>query len=192
MALISPGEWKSFPDQMSAKRLASGVWKHEREYSPEQCQYIEGWTLDKKLLHRQLTEAIYDPDVAAIFHKDKKAFVDRYFGQGSFDAYTKHKRPSDDRVDAMAYANMSNTSGSTFTGAGTTTTPASSNLWIDPTGGFLRNEMKQHVKAATKKFNAPKRLVRNMPFVCGAGDLLATLQRDFDHWAKPQMRAVHG
>ncbi len=46
-------------------------------------------------------------------------------------------------------------------------------------------------KSVAKK-SVAKSLVRNLPLVAGSGDLVNTLQREFNHWASLQMQALHG
>ena len=109
-----------------------------------------------------------------------------------------------DKRDAMAYANMSN---STFTGTTTNTVATTSGSaagfsWFD--GDRMRGDSvftkdtSHAIRAQTKKmvkdtFKFKRKLVKTLPFkVETGGSLLNSLQREFDHWAGPTKKELFG
>ena len=186
----TPFSWKEMygdprQDPESFKRRNSGFWHHQFDQFAQQ----EVWTCDKRKLNEKVAEAMLDPAFARDFYEKGSRILDRMFGEGT--AYAFHTKTKKDmlamrlnpfmeqekmgakqrRDDAMAYYWQG---GSTAT----TTTSDTTSGTCNATNMYIRDELEQQV--------------RNMPFVCGKGDLLNTLQRDFDHWAKPQMRMLHG
>ena len=169
------------------RRLKSGVWS--REYNFETS--VESWTLDKKKLNQLLAEALYDPDVAALFHRSKRIFVDRMFGDGTFAAYTTNKRPefTDEEREMATY----------WIGNDTATTASTSGTIITSTGthtgaGFGIDRPRQALGSVQERPHQKRgQLVTKVPFKIETGGfLLSSLQREFDRWAKPQMALIHG
>ena len=75
---------KSLPtDPESTARLASGVWTFSREYDADRCGEVHTWTLHKDRLHQKLIQMRLPND-----QEEKKLYIDRAFGPGTFDAYT--------------------------------------------------------------------------------------------------------
>jgi len=201
---MRPGQYKHIDprtqDPESARRLASGFWKHQYDYETQ----IDTWTCDKRKLHEAVQQIMMNPHSFQRFTMDPTRFLDARFGEGTGEAY---RHSGQDRVamrfnpftraltregqEDMAYwiDTSSGTTTTTTTTAGTTC----DNIIISSPPPQLRQKQYDKKAYAKKEGYAPTRkLVRNMPFVCGAGDLLNTLQRDFDHWAKPQMAVING
>ena len=99
----------------------------------------------------------------------------------------------------MALGYIHNTGFTTATGTATNiTTTSNTDSWImehQQEQRIYEQQQRVRKKRMQEKESIrfkPNSLVRNLPFVHGGDSLLATLQRDFDHWAKPQMRLLNG
>lgn len=206
---MRPGAYKHIDprtmDPESALRLASGLWKHEYALDTD----IDTWVCDKRKLHEAVQEIMLNPSTFQQFTMDPTRFLDARFGKGTGEAY---RHSGQDRVamrfnpytmgiDPARGRDMAYLTGTTATTWTDTSTSSTTDTWIMQHAQEQRmyeqrqRQKQQHDKKAysKKEGHAPvRKLVRNTPFVCGAGDLLNTLQRDFDHWAKPQMAVIHG
>ena len=90
-----------------------------------------------------------------------------------------------------------------WTGTTSTNTTTSSGTSADYIM-MLQEEMKRKIasevmvppqfisKDSSKSVSFKKKLVRNLPFIDGGDGLVKTLQREFDHWAKPQLEIMRG
>lgn len=70
----------------------------------------------------------------------------------------------------------------TATNTITTTSGTTDSIWVNP-------QSRHKTKPITPKKKKPKGLVRNLPFVNG-GDIIETLQREFDFWAGAQRKEI--
>jgi hypothetical protein len=192
MGVLRPGAYKDISqDPESARRLASGFWKHEHDFATD----IDTWVCDKRKLHEEVQKiCMSNNETFKMFHRDAARFLDHRYGDGTGEAYRHSGQDrvamrfdpfralnNRDGVDAMAYW-IDTTSGTTTT----TTTAGTScgNIVISSPPPQRQQKTKPYVATA-------KKLVRNMPFVHGGDSLLATLQRDFDHWAGSQLKVVN-
>ena len=97
-------------------------------------------------------------------------------------------------MSGSTFANTS-TNTNTFTTSGTTST--NSNEFFTAAGArqmFIRDEVRAAGEKAVKAFGSKpsRKLIKNIPFkVEYGGSLLASLQREFDHWAGDQMKLVN-
>ena len=174
---------------------------------------LETWTCDKRRLNDKLAHAMLDREFSEKFHQQGAGILDRLCGEGTAEAF---RHSSNDRVamrfdpfrdklmgsiqgqrnqmlgcdmgkgrDQMAMYNSYTgvTSGNACT-TSTTTSATTSDYWIT-------DAVKSELKKAVKKQVNTKKPMR--PFtVEHGGDLISSLQRHFDLWAKPQMRLLHG
>lgn len=193
-------------DPETARRLASGFWRHEHSMEND----MDTWVCDKHKLNEAVQQIMMDQWASKQFYRDPVRFLDARFGEGTGDAY---RHASQDRVAMRfnplkrAWENGMATSSKYYSGytniyAGTDTTSTTSSTsgvvdgWVQQhmqEERLYHQQMRQKKDALAVKKGAPllaARLVRNMPFVCGAGDLLNTLQRDFDHWTNQQKRIL--
>ena len=201
MGVIRPGGWKTVgPKTISPeehRRLNSGVWS--RKYNMETC--VESWTLDKAKLHKLLAEAFNDPETAERFRLNTKAHLDRVFGEGTYDAYMYHKRPTvtdehrEDSNDMGTYWSDNNTSTASGTFTTTGSSSVTSNTFIVDT--LARNRGMEEGRRIAKKVSKashshPTRNVKlNVPFLRRNNlTLLEQLQEDFDRWAGDCMPAT--
>ncbi len=194
-------------DPESYKRERSGFWKRHVDLA----QDIETWTCDKRKLNDAISRAMLDPIFAREFHTQGSRILDKLWGEGTAEAFSyrtkgdqdrvnmrfdmgaTRRRYNDDGADAMAYLLGTNSTS-------TTTTGTSINTWTTAsTNAYIRDEIEARVMRDRVNNTPPpqfkpkkKALVRNMPFACAQGTLLATLQRDFDYWAKDQMELISG
>lgn len=207
------------PDEY--KRMQSGFWTHEyRIENDETVWRCDRRKLDEAvralMLNREsATQFAQDPKgyldwrfgegtgyVYAHKHKGDGPYIDyrfpRWMDQEKARYYKGIDFARDDRVDAMAYWNTGTTTN--------TTTATSGSTFIMENNTFIRDEIKRQqekmvtdtlygtkVRKPTKPFRFKKRLVKTLPFkVETGGSLLASLQREFDHWAGDQMKVVNG
>lgn len=197
---MRPGSWKDVrPATMSpdeAKKRASGFWSHE--YLMESMETL--WRCNLPVLHDTVRGILMDQRESRMFSEDPHRYLDTRFGEGTAycyfykqgwkEKYIDMRTPDhfmigrdytrDDRVDAMAYANMT---GSTWTGSNTTTT--SGTLFVDNnafTKTILEDAQRQMKKKADS-FTFKKKLLKTFPFKQRSSSLLASLQDEFDHWA---------
>lgn len=104
-----------------------------------------------------------------------------------------------DEMALASYASLYGGIAATGTTSTNTITTTAASDW------FIRDEIarqqKRMMKDVINDTPPPKKkggwkkspsLLRNIPFACAQGTLLATLQRDFDFWAKPEMELVRG
>ena len=199
-------------DPESAKKLASGFWTHEYRMDTQE----DIWRCDKRKLEDAVYQILRDSRESQFFSQDPIRYLDVKFGEGTGRAYSHRNQQHNPFVnmaipremgmdlargrDSMALASYASLYGTTTTGTAasntiTTTDSSDSMYWI-------RDEMRKQVKktanqffdkkAYTKKegYAPTRKLVRNVPFAYAKGTLLATLQRDFDHWTKPQMELL--
>ena len=195
MGTIHPGDWKQVGvrnqrsmDPESARRLASGFWKHDYDHLTDTVT----WVCNKRKLNDKLAEAMLDREFAHRFTQGGLSILNRMFGEGTVEAFRHsggdHVKmrfdPFRERYtmgmdlargkDMALYSQFNNCT----TTSGTTTS-----------GGWARKTTKTMPYKAPSK--APDRLVRNLPFVNGgADDLVNTLQREFNHWAGLQMMVI--
>ena len=172
------------------------------------------WVCNKRKLYEEIQRIHLNQWSARQFADDPLGFLDARFGEGTGKAYAHRSSGSDERVmfrfpqhyreDNMALwtGTTSGTTSNTFT-----TTSAAAGM----TEQYLRDHLRHEVEAQkqrlmnemipqemlkrpsdppSRSIKFKKRLVRNMPFVHGGDSLLQTLQRDFDHWAGPQMKLI--
>lgn len=168
-------------------------------------------------MNEAIKQIMMDLHESRVFQKDPHRYLDTRFGEGTARAYfTKHEsnRPYVDMRTPGFFGNgyadlarerdmaMSTHYFTGWTDWGTTSSTTASGTNSVLTYADLEN-IKHNLRARAssdieqaiqgERSKPPvKRLVRNVPFVCGSGDLLRTLQRDFNHWAKPQMVLIGG
>ena len=207
MAMLHDPRTQS-PDE--CRRLNSGFWK--RDY--DMCTQTETWTCDKRKLNDKVAEAMLDHEFRRSFNMAGPSLLDKMFGEGTAEAFS-HKT-SNDRVmmrfnpfndrqmlgmdlarkDSMALTTFANMN------TGTTTTTAATvsnntNEFFTVAGSsqmFIRDEVRAAGEKAVKAFGSKpsRKLIKNIPFkVEYGGSLLASLQREFDHWAGDQMKLVN-
>ena len=135
------------------------------------------------------------------FSKDPIRFLDARFGEGTGEAC---RHAGQDRVamrfDPFRGIDMALPSYLTgTTTSGTSTTEAVNTVYDSWIMDHIKEERiyKKFDKAINKKqthesISFKKKLVRNLPFVEGGDGLVKTLQREFDHWAKPQLEIMRG
>lgn len=196
-------------DPESMKKLASGFWKHE--YRIENNEEV--WRCDKRGLEDAIYKIMRDSREAMFFSQDPTRYLDVKFGEGTGYAWGHRNRHDNPYVDmrlsqemmynrktatevmrererdaTMAYYN---TYANTGTTSNTNTTAGSSSAWMESQMQKDYSRMKTgKPPAKPPSVHHNKKLVRNLPFVCGSDDLLNTLQRDFDHWAQVQKRIL--
>lgn len=203
------------PDEY--KRLKSGFWS--QDYRIENDETV--WRCDLHKLDEAVRRIMLDGRFAMPFAQNPKGFLDEMFGEGTGYCYT-HSRDNgldhhyldyrfprwmerekaryykgidwarDDKVDAMAYLYNTGTTTTTTTA----TSGTSDTLWFQG-NTFIRNEldnqMKRSIKRATNKYSFKKKRVKTFPFKPSKyTGLLDQLQQEFDHWAGPQLKAIHG
>ena len=195
------------------KRLRSGFWRREHDFESDTIT----WTCDKRKLIDKVAGAMLNQNFAREFARQGTAVLDCAFGEGTAKAYS-YKTSGNDRVQMRFNAErgfdlakgrdemtlwfdgsgiISNdtactTANNTFTSASTNTLTINSGAL----GGAHRQEMRQqqsnHVnKIANIYHHKPKKQVTKVPFKGEYGEsILVSLQREFDRWAKPQMKLV--
>jgi hypothetical protein len=173
-------------DPESARRLASGFWKHEHAFDTD----IDTWVCDKHKLHEEVQKICMNNWTFKKFQMDPIRFLDYRYGEGTGEAY---RHAGQDRVamrfdpfrdrqmmgmdlargkDEMVYWNT-----------GTTTSTSTSNTFT--TTGSAR------VTKGKAVYKGPSNL--RIPFkIETGGDLLSSLQGAFDRHTKSQMRLVRG
>ena len=191
-AMMRSGQAMS-PDH--AKKLQSGFWKHE--YRAETGETI--WRCDLHKLNETIRDILMDYHECKRFQSSPADYLDTRFGSDTARVYFSKRNDKMGRYinirenpylrENMAYWNTGTTTNTN------TTTSTSGSLYMYDELRYMQEKMireQAHIPPVKKKTPAPKkRLVRNMPFVNGGDSLLATLQRDFDHWAGAQMKVIH-
>lgn len=207
------------PDE--AKRMRSGFWTHDyRIENDETVWRCDLRKLDEAvrriMLDRQFSMAFaQDPkrfldehfgEGTGYCYSHSRQDMDRPYMDYRFPRWMDQEKARyyrgidwarDDKVDAMAYLYNTGTSTNTTTA----TTASGSTYWIND---FMKDEIKRTQermiskgvlgsKPKDKPIRFKKKLVKTLPFkVETGGSLLASLQREFDHWAGDQMRLVNG
>jgi hypothetical protein len=192
------------PDE--CKKRQSGFWTHE--YRPNRDEEV--WRCDRHKLSEAVRDIMMDCRESQVFQEDPHRYLNTRFGEGTayvyfnksnsdnpyFDYRTpRHMAQDSARGRDMALGYYGSSSG-TFTTTATSGT-SDSMYWLHAAAQqHLSRPVQKHQKAIAGKGlgsrPAKKKLVRNLPFVCGSGDLLAALQREFDHWAGQNMEKIHG
>ncbi len=207
MAMLRPTDWKGvYCDPRTVgpetdKRLRSGFWRRDCDFETDTIT----WTCDKRKMNDKVAEAMLDREFAEQFARQGMGILDTLFGEGTAEAY-RHKTNGNDRVSMRFFDDKKGRDdmalwygGTTATGTSTCntiTTSGSTNEWFDI------SQQKRYVKdyqqrtmqkgGLGSKKPSINRLAR-IPFkVEHGGDLLSSLQREFDRWAKPQMGLLHG
>lgn len=152
---------------------------------------------DLHKLHEAVNRVMMDSHESRLFRENPQRYMAARWGEATAKVYFS-KHPINEKYIAMQLAPDWEREMAYWTGSGTTSTTSGTYLMYDQyTRTYIADSVKEAARKVAKQdprikdaVKFEKKLVRTLPFVHGGDSLLATLQREFDHWAGPALKEL--